>query len=77
VAGRKRARIVANAAQCVEADGWRGRCKECTSRCSPTFNLTHGQDRKFRVFYSQMTDRFYLAKMSLGQILERGGSSGV
>jgi hypothetical protein len=52
--------------------GCSGRCKDCTSRCGPTFNLTRCFGRKFRFFPHKMTGRFSVTKCSLGQNLERG-----
>ncbi|CAI8866147.1 hypothetical protein EMIT0P100_250019 [Pseudomonas sp. IT-P100] len=72
MAGRKRAtHWAANATHALKQIGWSGRCKDCTSRNAPTFQRTGHEEQKFRLFLHFVTDRFCLAKMSLGQNLER------
>ena len=53
-----------------------GYCKDRTICNSPTFKLTLGQRQKFLLFFPAVTDRFYPAKMSLGQNLERASPDG-
>lgn len=53
-----------------------GRCKDCTSRFGPAFQMTRRCVQKFRVFFGNVTGRFYPAKVSLGQILERARANG-
>ncbi|GGK34320.1 hypothetical protein GCM10009103_31600 [Pseudomonas koreensis] len=53
-----------------------GRCKDCTSRVDPAFQMTRRNQQKFRQFFGYVTGRFYPAKISLGQILERARANG-
>lgn len=55
----------------LKQKGWISHCKDCTSRNAPTFQRTGHEEQKFRLFLHFVTDRFCLAKMSLGQNLER------
>src|SRR3546814_11835780 len=51
-----------------------GTCKDCTSRCCPTSNLTCGRSEKFPLFFVWTTGRFYPRLGSLGQNVERCGA---
>jgi hypothetical protein len=55
----------------LKQNGWISHCKDCTSRNAPTVQSTDHRWQKFRLFFHFVTDRFYPAKMSLGQNLER------
>ncbi|AZC18749.1 hypothetical protein C4K40_3361 [Pseudomonas sp. CMR5c] len=51
VAGHERIALrSARAARVLKQNGWRSRCKECTSGSGPTFTLTLGRNEKFRLF---------------------------
>lgn len=49
-------------------------CKDCTSRCCPTSNLTRRRCEKFPLFFVWTTGRFSPRFGSLGQNLERCGA---